>query len=208
MPAELIEIFPDNPDDRKIDRVVECLKNGGIIIYPTDTVYSMGCMASNAKAVERLCKLKNTKVEQNRFSIVCSDLKDISVYAKVSNQAFRLLKRIFPGPFTVILPATGDLPKIIQTKRKTIGIRIPENVVPHLITQKLGSPLITTSVKDDIDDIIEYPNEIEVIFEQNQHKVDIILDCGWCGIIPSTVLNLTDDGNYTIEREGVGEIVF
>jgi tRNA threonylcarbamoyl adenosine modification protein (Sua5/YciO/YrdC/YwlC family) len=208
MPAELIEIFPDNPDDRKIDRVVECLKNGGIIIYPTDTVYSMGCMASNAKAVERLCKLKNTKVEQNRFSIVCSDLKDISVYAKVSNQAFRLLKRIFPGPFTVILPATGDLPKIIQTKRKTIGIRIPEHVVPHLITQKLGSPLITTSVKDDIDDIIEYPNEIEVIFEQNQHKVDIILDCGWCGIIPSTVLNLTDDGNYTIEREGVGEIVF
>jgi tRNA threonylcarbamoyl adenosine modification protein (Sua5/YciO/YrdC/YwlC family) len=208
MPAELIEIFPDNPDDRKIDRVVECLKNGGIIIYPTDTVYSMGCMASNAKAVERLCKLKNTKVEQNRFSIVCSDLKDISVYAKVSNQAFRLLKRIFPGPFTVILPATGDLPKIIQTKRKTIGIRIPEHVVPHLITQKLGSPLITTSVKDDIDDIIEYPNEIEVIFEQNQHKVDIILDCGWCGIIPSTVLNLTDDGNYTIEREGVGEVVF
>jgi tRNA threonylcarbamoyl adenosine modification protein (Sua5/YciO/YrdC/YwlC family) len=208
MPAELIEIFPDNPDDRKIDRVVECLKNGGIIIYPTDTVYSMGCMASNAKAVEKLCRLKNTKVEQNRFSIVCSDLKEISLYAKVSNQAFRLLKRIFPGPFTVILPATGDLPKIIQTKRKTIGIRIPDHTVPHLITRKLGSPLITTSLKDDIDDIIEYPNEIEVIFEQNQHKVDIILDCGWCGIIPSTVLDLTDDGEYKIEREGVGEIVF
>jgi tRNA threonylcarbamoyl adenosine modification protein (Sua5/YciO/YrdC/YwlC family) len=208
MPAELIEIFPDNPDDRKIDRVVECLKNGGIIIYPTDTVYSMGCMASNSKAVERLCKLKNTKVEQNRFSIVCADLKEISVYAKVSNQAFRLLKRIFPGPFTVILPATGDLPKIIQTKRKTIGIRIPDHAVPHLITQKLGSPLITTSLKDDMDDIIEYPNEIEVIFEQNQHKVDIILDCGWCGIIPSTVLDLTDDEDYKIDREGVGEVVF
>ena len=208
MPADLIEIFPDNPDDRKIEKAVECLKNGGIIIYPTDTVYSMGCMANNAKAVEKLCKLKNTKVEQNKFSIVCSDLKDIAVYAKVSNQAFRLLKQIFPGPFTVILPATGDLPKILQTKRKTIGIRVPEHAVPHLIIEKLGSPLITTSLKDDIDDIQEYPNEIEAIFEQNQHKVDLILDSGWCGITPSTVLDLIDDTDYKIIREGLGEISF
>jgi tRNA threonylcarbamoyl adenosine modification protein (Sua5/YciO/YrdC/YwlC family) len=208
MPAELIEIFPDNPDPRKIDLVVECLKNGGIIIYPTDTVYSMGCMASNNKAVERLCKLKNTKVEQNRFSIVCSDLKDISVYAKVSNQAFRILKTIFPGPFTVILPATGDLPKIIQTKRKTIGIRIPNHAIPHQIAEKLGSPLITTSVKDDIDDIIEYPNEIPVIYEQNLNKVDMIIEGGWCGIIPSTVLDLTEEGNYNVAREGVGDFEF
>jgi tRNA threonylcarbamoyl adenosine modification protein (Sua5/YciO/YrdC/YwlC family) len=205
MPAEIIEILASNPDDRKIDKIMNCLLSGGIIIYPTDTVYAMGCMASNTKAVERLCRLKNTKPEQNRFSIVCADIKDISTYAKVSNQAFRLLKKIFPGPYTVILPATGDLPKILQTKRKSIGIRIPDHKIPHLLTEKIGGPLITTSVKDDIDDIIEYPNEIPVIYEQNQHKVDLIIDAGWCGIEPSTVLDLSDDTNFKVIREGVGD---
>jgi tRNA threonylcarbamoyl adenosine modification protein (Sua5/YciO/YrdC/YwlC family) len=208
MLAELIEIFPTNIDTRKLGHVVECLKAGGIIIYPTDTVYSMGCMSSHVKAVEKLCKLKNMKPEQNRFSIVCSDLKDIATYAKVSNQAFRILKQILPGPFTVILPATGDLPKILQTKRKTIGIRIPEHAIPQAIIELLGVPLITTSLKDDIDDIIEYPNEIEVIFEQNMQNVDIVLSGGWCGIIPSTVIDLTDDTEYKVLREGVGEISF
>ncbi|MBP6618750.1 MAG: Sua5/YciO/YrdC/YwlC family protein, partial [Leadbetterella sp.] len=108
MAAELVEVFPDNPDDRVIDKIVNCLKNGGVIIYPTDTVYSMGCDSSNVKAVERLCKLKNIKPSQNKFSIVCSDLRDISTYAKVSNEAFRLMKRLLPGPFTFIMPSTGD----------------------------------------------------------------------------------------------------
>ncbi|CAN1554371.1 SUA5 Putative translation factor (SUA5) [Spirosomataceae bacterium] len=206
MAAELVEVFPDNPDDRVIDKIVNCLKNGGVIIYPTDTVYSMGCDSSNVKAVERLCKLKNIKPSQNKFSIVCSDLRDISTYAKVSNEAFRLMKRLLPGPFTFIMPSTGDLPKILQTNRKTIGIRVPDHKVPNLIIQKLGHPIITTSVKDDIDDIVEYPNEIEVLFDQNQHKVDIIVDAGWCGVIPSTVVDATESSNIHVIREGLGDV--
>jgi tRNA threonylcarbamoyl adenosine modification protein (Sua5/YciO/YrdC/YwlC family) len=203
MAAEIIEIFPDNPDDRKIDRIIQCLLDGGLIIYPTDTVYSMGCDSKNIKAVERLCRLKGVKASQNNFSIVCSDLSDISKYAKVSNVAFRLIKKMLPGPYTFILPATSDLPKILQTKRKTIGIRVPDHNIPRIIIEKLGNPIITTSVKDDIDDIIEYPNEIEVIFEQNQNNVDLIIDGGWCGIIPSTVIDATTD-NFELIREGLG----
>lgn len=206
MAAELVEVFPDNPDDRVIDKIVNCLKNGGVIIYPTDTVYSMGCDSSNVKAVEKLCKLKNIKPSQNKFSIVCSDLRDISTYAKVSNEAFRLMKRLLPGPFTFIMPSTGDLPKILQTNRKTIGIRVPDHKVPNLIIQKLGHPIITTSVKDDIDDIVEYPNEIELLFDQNQHKVDMIVDAGWCGVIPSTVVNATESSNIHVLREGLGDV--
>jgi len=206
MAAELVEVFPDNPDDRVIDKIVNCLKNGGVIIYPTDTVYSTGCDSSNVKAVERLCKLKNIKPSQNKFSIVCSDLRDISTYAKVSNEAFRLMKRLLPGPFTFIMPSTGDLPKILQTNRKTIGIRVPDHKVPNLIIQKLGHPIITTSVKDDIDDIVEYPNEIELLFDQNQHKVDMIVDAGWCGVIPSTVVDATEGSNIHVLREGLGDV--
>jgi tRNA threonylcarbamoyl adenosine modification protein (Sua5/YciO/YrdC/YwlC family) len=206
MAAELVEVFPDNPDDRVIDKIVNCLKNGGVIIYPTDTVYSMGCDSSNVKAVERLCKLKNIKLSQNKFSIVCSDLRDISTYAKVSNEAFRLMKRLLPGPFTFIMPSTGDLPKILQTNRNTIGIRVPDHKVPNLIIQKLGHPIITTSVKDDIDDIVEYPNEIALLFDQNQHKVDMIVDAGWCGVIPSTVVDATESSNIHVLREGLGDV--
>jgi tRNA threonylcarbamoyl adenosine modification protein (Sua5/YciO/YrdC/YwlC family) len=204
MAAEIIEIYPDNPDSRKIQQVVECLRDGGIIIYPTDTVYSMGCDSKNVKAVEKLCKLKQIKPSQNKFSIVCSSLRDISVYAKVSNVAFRQMKKLLPGPYTFILQATGDLPKILQTNRKTIGIRVPDHEIPKLIIQNLGHPIITTSVKDDIDDIIEYPNEIEVIFEQNQHKVDLIIDSGWCGITPSTVINCSENDSFELIREGLG----
>jgi tRNA threonylcarbamoyl adenosine modification protein (Sua5/YciO/YrdC/YwlC family) len=205
MATELVEVFPNNPDDRVIDKIVNCLKNGGVIIYPTDTVYSMGCDSSNVKAVEKLCKLKNIKPSQNKFSIVCSDLRDISTYAKVSNEAFRLMKRLLPGPFTFILPSTGDLPRILQTNRKTIGIRVPDHKVPNLIIQKLGHPIITTSVKDDIDDIVEYPNEIELLYDQNQHKVDMIIDAGWCGVIPSTVVDATEGTNILVIREGLGD---
>lgn len=207
MAADVIEIFPDNPDERKIQLVVDCLKNGGLIIYPTDTVYSMGCDSKNLKAVERLCKLKKVKLNQNKFSIVCSDLRDISIYAKVSNVAFRQMKRLLPGPYTIILPSTNDLPKVIQTNRKTIGIRVPDHKIPKMIIEKLGNPIITTSLKDDIDDIIEYPNEVEVIYEQNQDKVDMIIDGGWCGIIPSTVLDCTGNGSIELVREGLGEFI-
>lgn len=205
MSAEIIEIFPSNLDERKLCQVVECLKNGGIIIYPTDTVYSMGCDIFNTKAVEKLSKIKGIKLQHNNFSIVCHDLSNISTYAKVSNNTFRLLKRALPGPFTFILPATGDLPKTLQTKRKTIGIRIPDHEIPLKIIEMLGNPIITTSVKDDVDDILEYPNEIEVIYSQNSEKVDIIIDGGWCGIEPSTVVLAVDD-DFEVIREGVGDL--
>jgi tRNA threonylcarbamoyl adenosine modification protein (Sua5/YciO/YrdC/YwlC family) len=205
MSAEIIEIFPSNLDERKIRHVVDCLKNGGIIIYPTDTVYSMGCDINNVKAVEKLCKLKGIKPQQNNFSIVCHDLSNISTYAKVSNNAFRLMKRALPGPFTFILPATGELPKILQTKRKTIGIRIPDHAIPLKIIEMLANPIITTSVKADIDDIIEYPNEIEEIYQQNSEKVDMIIDGGWCGIQASTVVFAVDD-DFEVIRQGVGDL--
>ncbi|CAH0994997.1 putative protein YciO [Emticicia aquatica] len=205
MSAEIIEIFPSNLDERKLRHVVDCLKNGGIIIYPTDTVYSMGCDIFNTKAVEKLSKIKGIKLQHNNFSIVCHDLSNISTYAKVSNNIFRLLKRALPGPFTFILPATGDLPKTLQTKRKTIGIRIPDHEIPLKIIEMLGNPIITTSVKDDVDDMLEYPNEIEVIYQQNSEKVDIIIDGGWCGIEPSTVVLAVDD-DFEVIREGVGDL--
>jgi tRNA threonylcarbamoyl adenosine modification protein (Sua5/YciO/YrdC/YwlC family) len=205
MSAEIIELYQGNLDERKLLKVVECLKNGGIIIYPTDTVYSMGCDIFNTKAVEKLSKIKGIKLQLNNFSIVCHDLSNISTYAKVSNNTFRLLKRALPGPFTFILPATGDLPKTLQTKRKTIGIRIPDHEIPLKIIEMLGNPIITTSVKDDIDDILEYPNEIEVIYSQNSEKVDIIIDGGWCGIGPSTVVLAIDD-DFEVIREGVGDL--
>lgn len=205
MSAEIIELYQGNLDERKLQKVVECLKNGGIIIYPTDTVYSMGCDIFNTKAVEKLSKIKGIKLQLNNFSIVCHDLSNISTYAKVSNNTFRLLKRALPGPFTFILPATGDLPKTLQTKRKTIGIRIPDHEIPLKIIEMLGNPIITTSVKDDIDDILEYPNEIEVIYSQNSEKVDIIIDGGWCGIEPSTVVLAIDD-DFEVIREGVGDL--
>lgn len=205
MSAEIIELYQGNLDERKLRQIVECLKNGGIIIYPTDTVYSMGCDIFNTKAVEKLSKIKGIKLQHNNFSIVCHDLSNISTYAKVSNNTFRLLKRALPGPFTFILPATGDLPKTLQTKRKTIGIRIPDHEIPLKIIEMLGNPIITTSVKDDIDDILEYPNEIEVIYSQNAEKVDIIIDGGWCGIEPSTVVLAVDD-DFEVIREGVGDL--
>lgn len=205
MSAEIIELYPGNLDERKLNRVVECLKNGGIIIYPTDTVYSMGCDIFNTKAVEKLSKIKGIKLQHNNFSIVCHDLSNISTYAKVSNNTFRLLKRALPGPFTFILPATSDLPKTLQTKRKTIGIRIPDHEIPLKIIEMLGNPIITTSVKDDIDDIQEYPNEIEVIYSQNADKVDMIIDGGWCGLEPSTVVLAVDD-DFEVIREGVGDL--
>ena len=205
MSAEIIELYQGNLDERKLQKVVECLKNGGIIIYPTDTVYSMGCDIFNTKAVEKLSKIKGIKLQHNTFSIVCHDLSNISTYAKVSNNTFRLLKRALPGPFTFILPATVDLPKTLQSKRKTIGIRIPDHEIPLKIIEMLGNPIITTSVKDDVDDILEYPNEIEVIYSQNSEKVDIIIDGGWCGIEPSTVILAIDD-DFEVIREGVGDL--
>lgn len=204
MAAEIIHIHPENPQHRLIEQVVEVFRDGGIVIYPTDTVYAMGCDINQNRAIERLSKIKGVKVKKNNFSIICNDLSDISTYAKVSNQAFKTMKSYVPGPFTFILPATNDLPKLLQTNRKSIGIRVPNHPIPLEIVRQLGNPIITTSVKDDIDDIIEYPNEIDVIYELNKHNADLIIDGSWCGMIPSTVIDMTTD-DFEVIREGLGE---
>jgi tRNA threonylcarbamoyl adenosine modification protein (Sua5/YciO/YrdC/YwlC family) len=202
--AEIIHIHPENPQFRLIEQVVEVLRDGGIVIYPTDTVYAMGCDINQNRAIERLSKIKGVKVKKNNFSIICNDLSDISIYAKVSNQAFKTMKSYVPGPFTFILPATNDLPKLLQTNRKSIGIRVPNHPIPLEIVRQLGNPIITTSVKDDIDDIIEYPNEIDMIYELNKNNADLIIDGSWCGMIPSTVIDMTTD-DFEVIREGLGE---
>lgn len=207
MEAVLLHIHPENPQPRLIEQVVACLKEGGIIIYPTDTVYAMGCDIHNNRAVERLSHVKGMKVKKNNFSIICHDLSHIAEYAKVSNLVFKTMKKVLPGPYTFILPATNHLPKLLQTNRKSIGIRIPSHPIPYEIVSKLGNPIITTSLKDENDTFIEYPNDIDTIYEQNKHRVDMIIDGGWSGIIPSTVIDATTD-NMEVVREGLGEVDF
>lgn len=204
MAAEIIRIYDETPDPLLIQKVVNVLRDGGIVIYPTDTVYSMGCDIFQNRAVEKLSALKGVKVKKNNFSIVCADLGGITDYAKVSNVAFKAMKKAFPGPYTFLLPATNKLPKSLQTNRKTIGIRVPDHPVTRAIVNALGNPIITTSVKDDVDDILEYPNEIDIIIDQNEHKADLIIDGGWSGMTPSTVVDATTD-NLEIIRPGLGE---
>jgi tRNA threonylcarbamoyl adenosine modification protein (Sua5/YciO/YrdC/YwlC family) len=204
MSAKILKIYEQDPDPSKIDEIVRCLKDGGIVIYPTDTVYAMGCDIYQNRAVERLSMLKGIKVKKNNFSIVCSDLSNIADYARVSDKAFKVMKKALPGPFTFILPATGKLPKLLQSNRKNIGIRVPDHPIPKAIVEHLGNPIITTSVKDDVDDLLEYPNDIDVIINQNENKADIIVDGGWSGITASTIIDATDD-DFEVIRQGMGD---
>lgn len=205
MAAEFLHIHPETPEPRKIKQVVECLKDGGIIIYPTDTLYAMGCDIHQLRAVERLCQIKGIKPQKNSFSIICHDLSHIADYARVSNSAFKLMKKALPGPFTFILPATNHLPKVLQTNRKNIGIRVPNNAISLELVKELGNPIITTTVKDDSDDFSSYPDDIEIIYDQNKHLVDIVIEGGWGGITPSTVIDATND-DFDIIREGLGDL--
>jgi tRNA threonylcarbamoyl adenosine modification protein (Sua5/YciO/YrdC/YwlC family) len=189
MSAQFLTIHPQNPEARKIKQVVDCLRNGGIVIYPTDTVYALGCDIHNARAVERIAKLKGIKPQKNDFSFICSDLSHIADYAKVGNNAFKIMKKSLPGPFTFILEASYKVPKILNTNKKTIGIRIPDHAITHLMVQELENPIITTSIKDD-DDVREYPTDPEEIFERFQHSVDIVID------------------DFEIVRQGLGEWIW
>ncbi len=203
MPAEFLHIHPQTPEPRKIQQVVNSLRNGGIVIYPTDTVYALGCDIHNARAVERIARIKGIKPQKNDFSFICHDLSHISDYAKVSNAAFKVMKRLLPGPFTFILEANNRVPKVLAN-RKTVGIRVPDHPITRMIVFELDHPIITTSIKDDEDEIMEYPTDPEIIFERFQHQVDIVIDGGFGGLIPSTVIDATDD-NFDIIREGAGE---
>ena len=203
MPADFIKLYPQNPDPRKIAQVVSALRDGAVIIYPTDTIYGMGCDIHNARAVERVARIKGIKPQKNDFSFICYDLSHIADYARVSNSAFKLMKRTLPGPFTYILDVNNRVPKLLSGK-KTVGIRVPDNEIPRQIVHELGNPIITTSVHDD-DEIIEYTTDPELIFEKFQHQVDIVIDGGYGGNIPSTIIDATTD-DFNIIRQGLGEL--
>ncbi|BDX38707.1 threonylcarbamoyl-AMP synthase [Tenuifilaceae bacterium CYCD] len=200
-----IKIYPENPNPREIERVVGILQNGGVIIYPTDTVYGIGCDISNAKAVERIIKIKGIKPKEAHFSFICYDLSNIADYAKVDNPTFKLMKKNLPGPFTFILPGLNRVPDHFISKRKTVGIRIPNNSIPLEIVNQLGKPILTTSLKDD-DELVEYTTDPEQIYENYQHLVDVVIDGGFGNNVPSTVVDCTGSEPEII-REGLGELV-
>ena len=200
----LIKIYPENPNPKEIQRVIETLQDGGLIVYPTDTVYAIGCDALNVRAVERICKIKGVNPQKSNLSIVCYDLSNISEYAKVSNAAFKLMKRYLPGPYTFILPTSSELPKIYKN-RKEVGIRVPDNNIVHTIIKELGNPLLTMSVRDEQDEMIEYSTDPELIEEKYEGIVDLVIDGGYGETEPSTVIDCTTD-SFEIIREGKEDI--
>jgi tRNA threonylcarbamoyl adenosine modification protein (Sua5/YciO/YrdC/YwlC family) len=203
MSAEYIKIHPDNPEPQKIKKVVECLRNGGLVIYPTDTVYGLGCDIFQARSIERIARLKGIKVERANFSFICSDLSHLSEFAKLSTQAFKIMKKALPGPFTFILPATSATPKLLNNKKKTIGIRIPDHKIPYQIVKELGNPIITTSIHDE-DAIIEYSTDPSLIFERFEKQVDMVIDGGFGHNQHSTIIDATTN-DFEVLREGLGD---
>jgi tRNA threonylcarbamoyl adenosine modification protein (Sua5/YciO/YrdC/YwlC family) len=200
----LIPLYEQNINMREVDRIIGILKEGGIIIYPTDTVYAMGCDALNVRAVEKICKLKGINPQKNSLSIICPDLSNISEYAKVNNTVFKLMKRNLPGPFTFILCATNSLPKIYKN-RKEVGIRVPNNNITLTLVRELGNPLLTTSVRDK-DQWGEYSVDPELIEGDYRDMVDAIVDGGYGGLEPSTIVNCTTD-EIEIVRQGKGVLI-
>ena len=202
----LIRLNIDLPQTKEIERIVSILKNGGVIIYPTDTVYALGCDITNAKAVERICQLKNIKPEKSNFSFICSDLSHLSEFTKpISNSLFRVMKKALPGPYTFILEANANVPKLLKQNKKTVGIRVPNNVICKAIVELLGHPLISTSLHDNTDDILEYFSDPEVIHQHYESQVEAVIDGGHGNIYPSTVLDCSS-GEIEIIREGLGSL--
>lgn len=202
--AKIIKIHPENPHQRAINQVVDVLKSGGIIIYPTDTIYGMGCDITNHKAMERLARLKGKKLDKVSFSIVCNDLSHLSEFSKpISNPHFKLLKKALPGSFTFVLNASKQLPASYKN-RKTVGIRVPNHLVPQLIVKQLGSPIASTSIHSE-DQIIEYTTDPEIIADRFGTQVDLIIDSGYGNNIPSTIVDLTEDEPSLI-RQGAGNL--
>jgi tRNA threonylcarbamoyl adenosine modification protein (Sua5/YciO/YrdC/YwlC family) len=201
----LIRIYPENPNPKAIDQVVQVLRRGGLIIYPTDTVYGLGCDITNHRAIEAVARIRNIKPEKANFSFICSDLSNLADYTKpIDNAVFRVLKKALPGPFTFILNASGNVPKLLSSNKKTVGIRVPDNDIAREIVKKLGNPILSTSIKDD-DDIIEYSTDPELIHEKYENLVDLVIDGGYGGNVASTVVDVTS-GEFEILREGKGEL--
>lgn len=202
----LIRLNHDNPQPKDIQLIVDCLKNDGIIIYPTDTVYSIGCDITKQKAIEKVCSLKNIKPEKANFSFVCSDLSHLSNYCKpISNSLFRVMKKALPGPYTFILEANNNVPKLLKQSKKTVGIRVPDSNICKAIVEALGNPIMTTSLNNTSDDIMEYFSDPEVIHQEYQDKVDIVIDGGFGNLYASTVIDCSND-ELEIIREGAGSL--
>ena len=202
--AEFLKIYEDNPNEAAIKKVVDVLRNGGLVIYPTDTVYGIGCDITNSRALEKLAKIKGVKLEKANFSFVCSSLSNISDYVKqIDTATFKILKRSLPGPYTFILPGNNDLPKDFR-KKKTVGIRVPDNNIAIQIVEMLGNPIVSSSIHDE-DEVIEYSTDPELIFEKWQNQVDIVIDGGYGENVASTIIDLTGH-EPIIVREGKGDV--
>ncbi|GAB1445930.1 MAG: threonylcarbamoyl-AMP synthase [Cyclobacteriaceae bacterium] len=204
MAAVFLSIHPQNPEQRKIAQVTELLRKGGIIIYPTDTIYGIGCDLTNRKSIERLCKIMNVKPHKLDLSFICNDLSHISEYVKrIDTPVFKILKKSLPGPFTYLFESSSKVPKILDVNKKTVGIRIPDHPIPRALVEKLGNPLITSSIKDD-DAIKVYTTDPEEIYDDFKNEVDLVIDGGPGGHIPSTVVDFTG-ATPTIIRNGLGD---
>jgi tRNA threonylcarbamoyl adenosine modification protein (Sua5/YciO/YrdC/YwlC family) len=205
MSAELIKIYPENPHPKRILEVVEVLRNGGIIIYPTDTVYGMGCDITNQKAIERVCQIKGVKPQKQNFSFICYDLSNISDFTRtVNTPVFKMMKKALPGPFTFILNANNNVPKLLNNKKKTVGIRVPDHSIPRMLVKELGQPILTTSIKDD-DDVLEYSTDPELIYEKYRELVDVVIDGGYGNNVASTIVDCTGE-DIEVLRQGLGEL--
>ena len=202
--SEFIKIYEDKPSEAAIKKVVDVLRNGGLVIYPTDTVYGLGCDITNSRALERIARIKGVKLEKANFSFICHDLSNLSDYVKqINTSTFKILKRALPGPYTFILPGSTNLPKEFK-KKTTVGIRVPNNNIALEIVKMLGNPIVSTSIRDE-DEVIEYTTDPELIFEKWQNLVDLVIDGGYGDNVGSTIIDLSGD-EPVIVREGKGDI--
>jgi tRNA threonylcarbamoyl adenosine modification protein (Sua5/YciO/YrdC/YwlC family) len=205
MAAQLLKIYGENPAPRHIQQVVTCLREGGVIVYPTDTIYGIGCDITNAKAVERVAAIKGVKLEKANFSFICHDLSHIADYTLPLNTSiFRLMRASLPGPFTFILPANGNVPKLFRNKKKTVGIRVPDNEVVRALVSNLGNPILSSSahIEGSPD---EYTTDPELLYDTYKSQVDLVIDGGVGGLIPSTIVDCTNE-EVEIIREGAGDL--
>ncbi len=206
MPDMLVRLYPENPDPRKIRQIAEILMNGGVIIYPTDTIYGIGCDITHPKAIERVARIKGLNPEKNLMSFICHDLSHISDFTvPLNNSVFKLMKRNLPGPFTFILNANNNVPKLLKSKRKTVGIRVPDNNIVREIVRELGNPILSTSVIDE-DDILEYTTDPELIYEKYHELVDMVVDGGFGENIASAIIDCTGD-EFEVIRSGPRELL-
>ena len=203
--AELLRIHEQNPEMRKIGKVVDILRNGGVVIYPTDTVYGIGCDLHNKKGIEKLVRLLGLNPNKLKLSFICHDLSEVAHYIRpISTHVFKILKRALPGPYTFLLDANNEVPKILNISKKIVGVRIPQNSISRTIVEELGNPIISASIKDE-DEVVQYTADPEIIFERYKKLVDVVVDGGLSGVDPSTVVDITT-GEINLVRQGIGSL--